>query len=308
MTSNTSRATGWLLDITIEENHVVIWIKTLDGHILELIDSYQPTFYILPKNEDAGVELLQILSYQNIKVHWEKKFTDIFEDSCRRKNLICVYPDSLHTFRRLVKILGKDPMVSQLFNIDLSHVQQYLFTKCRIEPTSKVEVEYCGPKIVKITMIEDDAILQPSFSSLYYGVDTLLQEDDSQDQIPITRIRVRYDKDDFSFEGPEETVLEDFRKCILLKDPDILVCVSNNFQSSRTIQHVFSRMKKLGIDKQLGRETIDSSCLSTIMHIEPMIRGRINLSTKSFYGELELAGLIEKARFAFSPIRLRCGI
>ena len=259
MTSNTSRATGWLLDIAIEENHVVIWIKTLDGHILELIDSYQPTFYVLPKSEEAGVELLQILSQLNIKVHWEKKFTDIFEHGYRRKNLICIYPDSLQTFRRLVKILEKDPRVGQLFNIDLYHVQHYLFTKLRIEPTSKVDVEYSDSTIIGLTRIEEDANLQPPFSTLYYGVDSSIQEDDSHDEIPITKIRVRYEEDDFSFQGPEETVLDDFRKYILLKDPDILACVTNNFQTSSIIQHVLSRMKKLGLEMQLGREPIESN-------------------------------------------------
>jgi DNA polymerase elongation subunit (family B) len=168
MHSNSSRTTGWLLDIAIEENCTVIWIKTFDGHTLELVDSYQPTFYILPKSEEAGVELLQILSQLNIKVHLERKFTDIFEDDYRRKNLICVYPVSLQTFRRLVKIFENEARVSHLFNVDLFHVQRYLFTTLSIEPTSKVEVEYNGSRIIRIRRIEDNKILHPPFSTLYY--------------------------------------------------------------------------------------------------------------------------------------------
>ncbi len=46
-----------------------------------------------------------------------------------------------------------------------------------------------------------DAILQPPFWTLYYGVDELLKEEDSYYEIPITSIRVRYEEDDLSFQG-----------------------------------------------------------------------------------------------------------
>ena len=57
---------GWLLDISIENNDAVLWIKTEeDRQILKLRDSYHPGFYILPRNElDDGLYLFQILSRQ----------------------------------------------------------------------------------------------------------------------------------------------------------------------------------------------------------------------------------------------------
>ena len=45
-------------------------------------------------------------------------------------------------YKALERKLEHDPRVSQLFNADLSHIQRYLFTELKIEPTSKVEVEY----------------------------------------------------------------------------------------------------------------------------------------------------------------------
>jgi hypothetical protein len=48
--------------------------------------------------------------------------------------------ESLLYHKTLLKSLEKDSRVAQLFNTDLSHVQQYLFTKLKIEPTSKVEI------------------------------------------------------------------------------------------------------------------------------------------------------------------------
>ena len=50
-------STGWLLDISIEQNRATIWIKTSEGIILKLIDTYQPHFYVLTKDENTGTDL-----------------------------------------------------------------------------------------------------------------------------------------------------------------------------------------------------------------------------------------------------------
>jgi hypothetical protein len=95
----------------------------------------------IPRSESDGLYLFQILSRQQDilrKVSWEEnKFTDLFdyEYNDKKKKLI---------YLPLLKKLREDPRVKQLFNTDLSHIQQYLFTKLRIEPTSKVKVEYDG--------------------------------------------------------------------------------------------------------------------------------------------------------------------
>ena len=54
-------AIGWILDVTVERNTAILWIKTIEGNILRLTDKYQPSFYILPKNGIAGDELFHIL-------------------------------------------------------------------------------------------------------------------------------------------------------------------------------------------------------------------------------------------------------
>jgi len=60
-----------------------------------------------------------------------------------------------------------------LFNTDLLHVQQYLSTKLRIEPTSKVKVEYDGSKLLAAAKVDDEDDLQPPpFSMLYFDLHT----------------------------------------------------------------------------------------------------------------------------------------
>jgi len=145
-------AIGWLLDVTVERNAATLWIKTIEQGILKLVNKYQPSFHILPRNEQAGTELFHILSQQpKTRVEWHSKHTDIDHDEYER--LVCIYLESTYYHNTLVKRLQNDPRVAQLFNTDLSYIQQYLFTR-KIEPTSKVKVEYDGTDLRTITKVD----------------------------------------------------------------------------------------------------------------------------------------------------------
>lgn len=102
-------STGWLLDVSIEQNCATLWIKTSEAKVLRLIDAYQPHFYVLSRNEYAGADLFQILSQQSIvkKVEWKDKFTDLFDYNRHgTKKLICVYPESLLYYKTILKSLS----------------------------------------------------------------------------------------------------------------------------------------------------------------------------------------------------------
>ena len=130
--------TGWLLDVSIDNDHAILSIKTEDGQTLRLRDLYHPGFYIIPRNEADGIHLFQLLSREEeISVSWEDKHTDLF-DSNKIRKLIQVQLRSLRYYHLLLKKLKDDYRVKQLFDTDLSHVQQYLFNKLKIEPTSKL--------------------------------------------------------------------------------------------------------------------------------------------------------------------------
>ena len=84
---------GWLLDLYIEDDRIVIWIKTQnDGKAIKFIDDYIPCLYILPKTEYDGEDLFRILSQQTdivTKVSWEYKLTNLFDhhDETTKKKL-----------------------------------------------------------------------------------------------------------------------------------------------------------------------------------------------------------------------------
>ncbi len=323
-----SSCTGWLFDISIEHNQAVLWIKTIDRQILKLIDTYQPRFYILPRNESDGLHLFQVLSQQTIvaKVRWEEdKLTNLFDHdytTTKKKKLICVYPQSTQYYVPILKILEKDHRVKQLFNTDLSHIQQYLFTRLRIEPTSKVEVEYEGTTIIRISKIDDEQeVSPPPFSLLYIDVETFSGKFTFDD--PIRMIKTRYEigdekenREHVSFQSNEENIiLQDFSNYVLAKDPDIVVCVRES--ESKIFHYLFTRIKKLGLNLQLGREVPSEDLVSLKRPVSEWIRGRICIESSdgsgginrqqqqhSTFDSFGLAGLIERSKFGFVPLRI----
>jgi DNA polymerase elongation subunit (family B) len=261
-------ATGWILDVSIEQNRAIVWIRTSEGQIIRLFDNYEPTFYILPK----GAEIFQKLSNENSvrKVEWVNKSTDLFDHQMKR--LICIYPEPV-VYYKTVRKLEKDPMVAELFNTDLTHLQNYLFTKLKIEPTSKVEVEYDDKShLIKIKKLNDeDVFAPPPFSILHFEIEPSLDADDI-----ILEIRAR-NEEEILFEGEEGAILNEFCDYVQKEDPDILV------STNKLLDHLLTRMSVYGLD--LGRES--------------GTHGRVCLESS-----LDLPALIERARFGFLPLQM----
>jgi DNA polymerase elongation subunit (family B) len=279
-------AIGWLLDVTVEQNATILWIKTTRGGILRLADKYQPSFYILAKNERGGAELFHVLSQQpKTRVEWQRKLTDIF-DADRHEMLLCVYLESTYYYNTLVKRLQNDPRVARLFNTELSHVQQYLFTRLKVEPTSKVEVQYDNERLISLTKI-DELDVPPPFTVLYFEVITASSFDSHDVNDPIRQITARYQEDpEITFEDDEKTILQDFSKYVIASDPDILIS-AKQYQNTSVIEYLLARFEEVGLDIQLGRGNTN--------HID----GRIYLDSVD-----TIVGLIEKARFACLPLGL----
>jgi DNA polymerase elongation subunit (family B) len=233
-------------------------------------------------------------------LEWQDKFTDLFElDTRGMKRLICVYPESILHHKPLVKRLEHDPRAAQLFNTDLSHLQQYLFTKLKIEPTSRVEVEYDknDSRLITISKINDEEdVTTLPFSILYFEIHTTSSSYNlSHDQEPIREIRVRYQQElEISIGGSEENIITDFCKFVLEKDPDILICISNHFEYKNIL---FERMRMLGLGLRIGREEDNDNDNKA-----KRISGRVYLSNNSVQKDLNLAGLSERTRFSFLPL------
>ena len=313
-----SNCIGWLLHVSIEQDKAILWIKTEDKKVLRLIDFYQPFFYVLTTNEYDGACLFHVLSHQTIvkKVSWEEnRSTNMFEKYSKKK-LICVFPESLGSYAAILDRLEKDSRVKQTFNTDLSHLQQYLFHRLKIEPTSKVEVEYEDSKLVMINKIKDESDVSPSpFSILHLDVHTLSGRINSDD--PVIIIKSRYEDVSDPLQGVEvlfdskceKDILEDFCSYVMEKDPDVLVFVDH--YASTVLDYLFARMMELGLELDCGREKIRTVLLTSLKHPgKNWIKGRLAISDKtansysSILDRFGFAGLIELCRFGFLTLDL----
>jgi DNA polymerase elongation subunit (family B) len=183
-------------------------------------------------------------------------------------------------YYKVLRKLEKDHRIAELFNTDLSHLQDYLF-KLRIEPTSKVEVEYDKSHLIKIKKLDDEDTLEPPpFSILHFEIEPSLDTDDI-----ILEIKARHqgeNGEEVLFEGEEGAILKEFCDYVQKEDPDILI------STNKLLDHLLARMSIYGLD--LGREC--------------GIQGRVCLDSKSFHLDLDLPALIERARFGFLPLQL----
>jgi DNA polymerase elongation subunit (family B) len=162
-----------------------------------------------------------------------------------------------------------------------------LFTRLKIEPTSKVKVEYDGTDLRTITKIDEhDCGIQPPppFTILYFEVTTsssLYSLDAHDVNDPIKQITAKYQEElEVTFADDEETILEDFCNYVLTNDPDILISTEQHCLGTSVLEYLITRMEELGIDIKLGRTDKRNT-----------IEGRVYLGGDSFDS---IVGLIEK--------------
>ena len=190
------KSAGWILDANIEDNEAILWIKTEDGRVLKLYDSYEPVFYIQPKNENCGNEIFQILMDLELvkEIRWDDKLIDI--NSKAKQKLLYVRCPLVHHYNLLLKVLQHEILqqrINQLFNSRLSHIQRFLFTQLKIPPTTKVQIAYEDRELVSISEVNDHQDLQLPFSMMEVEVIPFTDQEVLDADDPIKSIRFRYD-------------------------------------------------------------------------------------------------------------------
>jgi DNA polymerase elongation subunit (family B) len=296
------KSTGWILDVYIEANEAILWIKTEDGKVLKLFDTYEPFFYIQPKNEKCGNEIFQILMDLELvkEIRWDDKLIDI--NNKVKQKLLYVRCYLIHHYNLLLKVLQHETLqqrINQLFNSRLSHIQRYLFTQLGIPPTTKIQIEHEDGELVSIIEVIDNRDLQLPFSIMQVEVMPFTALDVLDTDDPIKSIRVRYDSSDLVLQDDESTVLEQFFDYIKSKDPDVLV-FDNHDQN--VINYLLERTKLLSLVLQLGRKNTDIYHVDQRHVLERWTQGRVYL-TKSHLDN-GLAELIELSRFSYLPLRM----
>jgi DNA polymerase elongation subunit (family B) len=286
---------GWLLDVYIKQNNTIIWIKTIDGKLIRLKDTFINSFYIEPKDQESSLKLINILnSIPEINcVTKVFKFTSL--KSKRLYQLLKVKLADTRIYRDLINSLKNNEYVRNLYNVDLKYVQKYLFEKLNVEPTSKVLVECKSDKLINIHKIDDEyQIFPPPFSIMFFNLNSKILKDRNT----IKSIQVLFENESLLLEGSEEELLENFIQIVNSKDPDLLYSP----KADRCVKILGEIAKLHGLNLEIGRYGDQTKAYD-----QGSFGGRILLGN-TFYGfnanRFGVAGIIERTRFSFVPIGL----
>jgi hypothetical protein len=301
----TEAITGWILDAYIEYDQPVLWIKTVGGNAQKIVGMYDPSFFLLPKTEIAGKELIQILSdIEPVeKVRWTDKFTHINDNE--KKKLIHVQCHSIYHYNLLLRSFQHDTFrqrIQQTYNTKLSHIHRYLFEHLQKNSMTKILVKHDNGELISIAESNDHQSLDIPFSVMQIGVipthsQSILDHDD-----PIESIQVKANDEIIGFNGDESDLLKQFSVYIRDKDPDIVVF---NYESNIILNYLLQRIRLLSLDLPLGRRKADIYSNDT-RTVNKWCQGRIYLYDKHIESN-GVEGLIELSRFSGLPIGIISG-
>lgn len=283
------RSLGWILDVYIRGRKAILWIKPEDGPIIRLEDEYRPDLYAEPSRGLSQEEAITLLeSHPNIElVEAEERRCSI--ESMDKKPVLHILVDDPHDYRRVIADLEGSRLIRGLYNIDLLHIQRYLFSR-GVAPAYKVEVEYDGLKLWDVRILDDSLEASPPpFSTYIFS----LKPESSQADEPISEVTI-YDEElgvRDRIRGAEGEILRVFWEGMAGADPDILV----SSHPEADLRRLRRRCLAWGLP--------DAGRHGGGMEDFRMHRGRVILGLEAF-GERGVAGLAELSRFAFIPLEL----
>jgi DNA polymerase elongation subunit (family B) len=295
---------GWILDAYIEYGQSVLWIKTVEGNALKVVGNYDPSFFLLPKTDVAGSELVQVLSDMELVkvVKWADKFTDINDST--KSRLVYVQCYSIQHYNLLLKALQHNTMrqrIRQTYNTKLSHLHQYIYENIK-NPLAKVLIEHDNGDLISISESNDPENLDVPFSIMYVNINPKYSQSilDGDDQIE--SISARIAGEIIEFNGNEADLLQQFSAYTFKKDPDIIVF---NYESITALNYLLQRIKSLSLNLPMGRRKVDIYSNESRI-VCSWSQGRIYLYDKQF-GINGIEGLLELSRFSCLPIGIISG-
>jgi DNA polymerase elongation subunit (family B) len=295
---------GWILDAYIEYGQSVLWIKTVEGNALKVVGNYDPSFFLLPKTDVAGSELVQVLSDMELVkvVKCADKFTDINDST--KSRLVYVQCYSIQHYNLLLKALQHNTMrqrIRQTYNTKLSHLHQYIYENIK-NPLAKVLIEHDNGDLISISESNDPENLDVPFSIMYVNINPKYSQSilDGDDQIE--SISARIAGEIIEFNGNEADLLQQFSAYTFKKDPDIIVF---NYESITALNYLLQRIKSLSLNLPMGRRKVDIYSNESRI-VCSWSQGRIYLYDKQF-GINGIEGLLELSRFSCLPIGIISG-
>jgi DNA polymerase elongation subunit (family B) len=298
----TQKSTGWILDVYIEDNDAVVWIKPEQGQVMKLIDDYEPVFYIQPKNDRSGMEIFKILQDLELvkEIRWDYKLIDI--NSKTKEKLLFVRCYLIHHYNLLLRVLQHESLqqrINQLFNARLSHIERYLFTQLTVPLTSKVNVEYENGNLLSVSKSSDNEDSQLPLSIMHVEVIPFTEQEILDTDDPIKSIRVTYGLDHLMLEDDESKILEQLSNYVILKDPDVILFA--NYDLS-ILNYLLERIRMLSLNLQFGRRKTDIYSIDQSHIVDKWSQGRVYIGHRD-YSQNDIVALIELSQFSCLPLR-----
>jgi DNA polymerase, archaea type len=266
---------GWLLDPYIRGKYTHLWIKTVEGEPVHLIERHRPHFIAQPQ-PGFNVDDLRFLLEEHNLIHSAKlvdRYPDLKRDHLER--VVEIRVDSASCLDKVIGYTRNLREVREIYDVGLSPIQWYLIEK-GIAPTGLCEFQAENQTLKSIRTIEGDGIEPPPFRVLLiklpgYGiiksVDILRADGNLLERL----------------EGDEATVLGRIEELLQIEDPDVIVLDDNT-----TIKWISQRASQHGLSLGFGRET-------------ELTHGRIILGYHSWL-DMGLAGLQERSLFTLAPM------
>jgi DNA polymerase elongation subunit (family B) len=287
---------GWLFDVYIKNDHAILWIRCEDGRMLRLEDAYVPFFHVKPVDLKAEQDLLYHLPELDGvgKAFSERKKTSL--ESAAESAVIRVEASGTGSFRSLVDGLEASRFVERVYGVDFRHSQRYLLTQLKVEPTSKVVVEHDDGRLTRLEKVDDSReLIPPPFTILRFRVG---YEPTGRGRV-ITRIDTVSKNSEKRFEGAEHEIIASFVSYVKQVDPDIIFC-------PKCDEFTFPLLQGRAMANHAGLE-LGRAHDGEQVKAQGSFSGRAVLGDV-FYGytsdDWGIAGLVERARFAFLPIGL----
>lgn len=266
---------GWLLDAYIEDRDAVLWLKTMQGRIIRLIDRHHPKFIAKPKPiyDPDDVRWL----FERHPYVYSCKVVQRYPSLSREKKVkvVEVEVDEPKDLDGLIKYGKRLQEVEEIYNTGLGETQWHLIG-LETPPSCLCKFTVNRDRLKSITKLDDeDRIEPPPFKVLELRI---------PDLEALNKFILIENKEETVIEGGEKQVLNRLMGQIQQRDPDI-VSLSKPWELIHFLQ---SRAKYNGIKLLLGR-------------YNEALKGRVFLSTRSLF-DMGVAGLSERARFTYAPM------
>jgi DNA polymerase elongation subunit (family B) len=257
----------------------------------------------MPQTNDGGTELFKTLhELSNILCFsFEEKYTVL--GTASKERLLHVVVDKISTFNGILNTVALLPQVKAVYNVDLLHVQRYIFTKLKVAPTSKVEVKYRidGEEkwLESIKTIDDSNELSPPpFTVILFDITLKGSSLTSHlNNTPVTGIKICLGDEELTFKGRELHILRNFLTILKDQDPDFLVCSD----SKHTINYLLHRFRRLGLLPPLERPGLTPPRMNT--SLSSGIKECVVLDS-AYFRAFGIVGLVERSRFSVLPPRV----